>query len=180
MNTKIKRAIIGSFAIILLLGICFSLFLLYIEESHKLPYKETTITGVVYTIECPENANKGMIKVEIDKLFGKNNYRLVECNLKYPVRGHADILTRNVQIDKDLSLEEFAFVLAHELVHINYFTKGERFCNIKAFEILYNSNNDYFKNVALMFASRDLRGNFDYEYSFVGYIENTLQNYLTT
>ena len=176
MNTKIKKAIIGSFAIILLLGICFSLFLLYIEESHKLEYKATHITEIAYNINRPENVDKDTIKAEVDKLFGNNNYRLTECDLEYPKRGHADILTRKVKLDKDLSFEEFAFCLAHELVHINYFTKGERFCNIKAFEILYNSNSDYFKNVALMFASRDLRGDFDYEYSFVGYLIDILED----
>lgn len=174
MNTKIKKAIIGSFAIILLLGICFSLLLLYIEESHKLEYKATNITEIAYNINRPENVDKDTIKVEIDKLFGNSNYRLTECDLEYPTRGHADILTRKVQVDKDLSLEHFAFVLAHELVHINYFTKGERFCNIKAFEILYNSGSEYFKNIALMFAHYDVLGAFEEEYSFVGYLNKEI------
>ena len=86
MNTKIKKAIIGSFAIILLLGICFSLFLLYIEESHKLEYKATNITEIAYNINRPENVDKDTIKAEVDKLFGNNNYRLAECDLEYPKR----------------------------------------------------------------------------------------------
>lgn len=113
MNTRIKKAIIGSFAVILLLGICFSLFLLYIEESNKLEYRATNLTEIAYNINRPEDVDKDTIKAKVDKLFGNNNYRLTEHDLKYPVRGHADILSRKVQVDKDLSLEQFAFVLAH-------------------------------------------------------------------
>lgn len=174
MNTKIKKAIIGSFAVILLLGICFSLFLLYIEESNKLEYKATNITEIAYNINRPENVDKDTIKVGVDKLFGNNNYRLTECDLEYPKRGHADILTRKVQVDKDLSLEHFAFALTHELVHINYFTKSERFCNLRAWELLYNSGNNYFKNIALMFAHYDILGAFEEEYSFVGYLNKEI------
>ena len=45
--------------------------------------------------------------------------------------------------------------MAHELVHIQYYTSCERFCNLQAYKILFDSNDIYFKNVALYFADND-------------------------
>ena len=62
---------------------------------------------------------------------------------------------KHITIDEGLSNFQLVFVMAHELVHIQYYTSCERFCNLQAYKILFNSNDIYFKNVALYFADND-------------------------
>lgn len=171
-----KKIVICFSSVLFALLMCFCGIVLYFEESNKLEYRASDLTYVNYTINRPENTTKTSLKLDIDALFDNPKYSLSECDLKYPLRGRAEVITRTIQVDLNLSLEYFVFVLAHEIIHIKYLTKSERFCNIKAFETLYNSNNDYFKNIALMFADYDIRGYFDYEYSFVGYLTEILED----
>lgn len=86
-------------------------------------------------------------------------------------RRKCEMFKRNIILDNNLSYEYFAFCLTHELTHLTEFCYSERYTNLTAFNKLYSSGNDYFKNVALYFADLDLRGAFSQEYSFVGYIE---------
>ena len=66
--------------------------------------------------------------------------------------------------------------LTHELVHLSYFTANERFTCFKAFQILYESGNNYFKNIALAYANNDFKGITSLEYSCAGYIEDYLKS----
>ena len=154
----------------LLIAICF----FCIEEkltAHNLPYKAPLYSDIDYDITRPSNISYTSLKNEVDKLFDNPSYTLEIKDLEGTVKGKCEMFTRNIILDDNLSYEYFTFCLTHELTHLTEFCYSERYTNLTAFNKLYSSGNDYFKNVALYFADLDLRGAFSKEYSFVGYIK---------
>lgn len=134
-----------------------------------MPYKESNLTYIEY-IEEPSNTTKESLTTEINELFDNPSYKLQFTNLVSNTYGKCDIFSRTITIRNNISNVIYVFSLTHELVHLTYFTYCERFCNLTAYDILYNSNNEYFVNIALYFAYIDLHGGFSEEYSFIGYL----------
>lgn len=169
-----KLTAIKIIAIILIVVIVsFTTIILGIEiqlNRYKLPYKQPYITKIEYEIERPENISYTMLKEGIDKLFDNPNYSFAFIEFEEKTYGQTFIFSRKIKLREGINYEYFVFCLAHELVHLTDFTLQERYCNLTAYNILYKSNNDYFKNIALYFANLDLQGGFSKEYSFVGYL----------
>ena len=150
-----------------------SMIMLFVKNSYKLQYKSATVAGVGFKFET-ELPTKDEIKQEIDKLFNNPNYSLEEICLDSATAGISNVFTKQVYIDKNLSVISYAFTLAHELTHITKFTASERYCNFNAWLVLYKSENEFLKNVALSYADSDFKGEVIKEYSCAGYIEEYL------
>lgn len=157
--------------------LCLSSILLfaYANINYRLDYQDCTLTYVEYDNIRPNYVTKDYIKQEVDNLFPNCKYILRCKDLGYGICGVSYIMLKLVYMDTNLSLESYAITLTHELVHINYFTVNERFTTFKAFQILYESGNEYLKNVALAYADSDIKGHMPYEYSCGGYIEDYLK-----
>lgn len=72
------------------------------------------------------------------------------------------------------SIEDYIFNFAHEYMHLKYMTSSERFVNFEAFKLLYNSDDECFRNVAIMYANQDMYGNIPETYSCWYYIKEYL------
>lgn len=168
-SIKITCYILSS--LILLIPITFVILEWQIEYRYSLPYKESNLVNIEYHIEEPSNTTKESLTKEINALFDNPNYELYFDALPFNIYGKTDIFNKRVTIRTNISNIYYVFCLSHELVHLTYFTLSERFCNLTAYNILYNSNNEYFVNIALYFANVDLHGGFSEEYSFVGYLQ---------
>ena len=118
---------------------------------HALPYKACVVD---YNVEInttrPSDVNQSLVEKEISQLFN-NRYYNIRYSDDLKSCGQSNLFTSQITIRTNLPLETFVFTLAHELVHISYFTVNERFCNFTAWKLLYESGNDYFKNIALSF-----------------------------
>lgn len=167
-SIKITCYILSS--LILLIPITFIILEWQLSYRYNLPYKESNLTFIEYNIEEPSNTTKESLTTEINELFDNPSYKLQFNNLTSNVYGKCDVFNRTIIIKSNISNIFYVFSLTHELVHLTYFTLSERFCNLTAYNILYNSNNEYFENIALYFANVDLHGGFSEEYSFIGYL----------
>ena len=164
------------YAICLLFGLILLLSIIFITTNksiniYELPYKETSIDKIEYDITPPSNTSYQTLIDDINKMFDNPKYELSYTDFDSSIKGKCYIYTRQIILQENLNYEYFTFCLTHELVHLTEFTFSERYTNLKAYTKLYNSGNEYFKNIALYIANLDLQGAFTEEYSFVGYIE---------
>lgn len=179
MNKKNKLKIF-IFYFILTILIILNLFVwggfIYIKSSKPMKYKPHSLKyNYLNESECYTN-NIWEIKKDIDKLFKNPKYLFNFKQLPKGKIGETIILFRIINIDKDVNLFEFPFILAHELSHLINFTEDERFCNFNAFKILYESDNEYLKKVALNWLNYDICGLLSSGYSFAGWAEEYLNN----
>lgn len=142
------------------------------EKQPELAFKPTTLTANALIFDLsPAFSDKAEIKAEVDTLFGNPPYTYAESDISD--WGLTYMPQRHIVIDSELSLAEYTFTLAHELVHLTE-SHNERWANYKAFVVLYESENEYFQNVAVFGAWLDLAGFYSKEYQFVGHVEQYL------
>lgn len=165
-------------AIICLSGAIFIVMLLlsYIYCFNYLPYIEPSWNNVSYTFDDCDILSKNEIKYEVDKLFNNPKYNLSEQNLQGESMGYTWLFKRQIILEQNQSVDQYIHTLAHELVHLVYFCGNERFTNFKAFQILYESGNEFLKNCALKHANYYFAGYGDHRYDYAGYVQKYLQN----
>lgn len=73
--------------------------------------------------------------------------------------GRSIILYRKVEINTDLSIEDYVITYTHELTHLKYCTLNETWVSYKTFKTLYESGNAELRYIALNYANEVLRGN---------------------
>lgn len=168
MNKKIKYFLcVFSFVLICIV----SSFICGYIDKNILEYKQHSIETITYKINRPTDVSRENIKNYIDSLIGYSNYTLFHTDLQSPLWGLAYIQENKIYIENSLNYENYCFVLTHEIVHIKYNVHNERKTNLITWKILFFSGNDYFKNIALQYAYKDLHGYIDYDYSILGYVE---------
>lgn len=176
MVDKTDKWLIAVVILIILIAIFTATPIIYIGTSHRIDYKKSSKKYTIeYTLGNGE-LSKTDIKEKIDKLFNDFQYSLCEANLEGSLLGDCNIIEKTVRIDKNLNPYNFAFTLAHELVHLQYHTKNERFCEFQAFKMLFESGDEFLVNVARKYANYSLSGASLKEYDCSGYIENYLKN----
>ena len=184
MNNKIQKLILSLQIVTVILAIAFiSIVSYFIIDDYRL-YKKYNISYIEPKVEdiiwdrdlllSKETVDEEVIIDKVDDLF-TTSYLLNKSNLSGSTKGVSNIRKKHITIDEGLSNFQLVFVMAHELVHIQYYTSCERFCNLQAYKILFDSNNIYFKNVALYFADNDSM--WSYDYKFKGYIIDSQGNY---
>ena len=154
------------------LTIAFSTFWLSSDKQPALTFKQPTITAEsLYFDLSTDFETKSEIKTEVDSLFGNPPYTYAEKDINE--WGLTYLPARHIVVDEALGFAEYTFTLAHELVHLTEST-NERWANYRAFIVLFESGNEFFKNVAVFGAWLDLAGCYAKEYQFVGHVEQYL------
>ena len=181
---KLQKWILGLQIITVILAIAFISVVSYfiiddykLNEKYKISYIKPTVEDIIWDkdlLESKKTIDEEVIIDKVDDLFTVN-YSWSKSNLSGSTKGISNIRKKHITIDEGLSNFQLVFVMAHELVHIQYYTSCERFCNLQAYKILFDSNDIYFKNVALYFADND--NIWSYEYKFKGYIIDSQGNY---
>lgn len=172
MNATVKN-LLRSCAVLLvcvILSLCS--YFLYKDTKDYLPYRTSSLRHIAYDFTRPEWVNKQTIREKVNTLFRYTEYTIIETEMPYGING--ELKSRKVFINKKVSLDMYAYTLTHELVHLNYKIKAERKTNLITWELLYFSNIEYFRNIALAYANSDAKGEVPYEYSILGYIEHYL------
>ena len=167
---KLLKAIKIIAIILFILAITFAGYSIF-KITYSLPYKSPNVESIEFYISRPDDISYDTLTEEINELFDSPSYTLTFVDMTGDVKGKCYPLLKKVEIKKNLTYELYTFILTHELVHLTTYSTDERWTNLEAYKILYNSDNDYFKNVALYIANLDLHGAFSQDYSFVGYLE---------
>lgn len=167
---RLLKAIKVIAILVFILAIAFAGYSIF-KITYSLPYKSPNVESIEFYISRPDNISYDTLTEDINELFDSPKYTLTFVDMTGDVKGKCYPFLKKVEIKKNLTYELYTFILTHELVHLTTCSTDERWTNLEAFEILYNSDNDYFKNVALYIANLDLHGAFSQDYSFVGYLE---------
>lgn len=162
---------------IVIFSLCVCGITFHSRLSHVLPYKDG-YCEINFTLNRDELTYRD-VQEDINKLFNCQ-YILIYRDLSdADIIGCAYIIPKIVVIHDDLSMEDFVITLTHELIHITHITTNERYTSFQTFKILYESDNDYFKNVALYFAHLQVKNYYSYDYDCSGYIVDYLKQPLS-
>lgn len=176
MKDRLYKWLVVVVVLLILTSIATITPIIYIGTSHRIDYKKCSRKYTIQYTLSNTKLSKTDIKAKVDKLFGNIQYSLCEVDFKGSVLGDCSIIEKNIRIDKNLSLYNYTFTLVHELVHLKYHTKNERFCEFQAFKMLFESGDEFLVNVARKYANYSLSGASLKEYDCSGYIENYLKN----
>lgn len=126
--------------------------------NRNIPYIECTC-NTWFEIERLNTYTKAETKIKVEALFGNPLYFYQETNFNSIASGKAQIFIRTITIDSNINEIVYTLTLAHELVHLTYFTFSDRFANYQAFVKLYESGDEYFVEIAKAYANMELSGN---------------------
>lgn len=78
--------------------------------------------------------------------------------------GYADMHSRVIKINKDLSIEQYCTTLCHEMCHLKHDSTNEIYTQFMAFKSLYESDNEELKRAGTWFGIYILNGDYEKEY----------------
>ena len=90
---------------------------------------------------------------KLDDIFKTLHFTHYRDLTKSGCAGQTILIFRIVYMHNKLTKDMEAFTYAHELTHLKYFTKNETFTEYNTIIELYESNEPYFKYLALKFAN---------------------------
>lgn len=162
--------IIASIVFISILGLT-----VYIKTSHRMVYRQAEPVALTYT---PREITytREEVRNKIENLAGKQPYFYAEKDLysRKRIYGETVFFIRLIIMQDNADIVDYIFNFAHEYMHLKYMTASERFVNFEAFKLLYESNDECFRNVAIMYATQDMYGNISEPYSCWYYIKEYL------
>ena len=148
---------------------------IYIKTSHSMEYRQAEPVALAYT---PREITytREEVRKKIENLAGKQQYFYAEKDLysRKRIYGETVFFIRLIIMQDNSSIEDYIFNFSHEYMHLKYMTASERFVNFEAFKLLYESNDECFRNVAIMYANQDMYGNIPEPYSCWYYIKEYL------
>ena len=159
--------IIASIVFISILGLT-----IYIKTSHRMEYRQAEPVAIAYT---PREITytREEVRKKIENLAGKQLYFYAEKDLYSSKRiyGETVFFIRLIIMQDNADIVDYIFNFAHEYMHLKYMTASERFANFEAFKLLYESDDECFRNVAILYANQDMNGNIPESYSCWYYIK---------
>ena len=162
--------IIASIVFISILGLT-----IYIKTSHRMEYRQAEPVALAYT---PREITytREEVRKKIENLAGKQLYFYAEKDLYSSKRiyGETVFFIRLIIMQYNADIVDYIFNFAHEYMHLKYMTASERFVNFEAFKLLYDSDDECFRNVAILYAKQDMCGNIPEPYSCWYYIKDYL------
>lgn len=173
-NKLFKGFIIATAVYALIIVIC----VIYIYSSNKLEYRKPHRYIELTYEQNWNNYTREEVRRDLEGLFNAKFYKYQEEDLDHKgVYGLTLPIYRNVKMDDDIPIYLYTFYLAHELVHLTHFTASERYCNLVAFKVLYNT--EKYRDIAIRYAIQDRDGGITQDYSCWEYIFDYLkeQNY---
>lgn len=157
-------SVVYSFSVVIALKVRFCNYK-YIEEAPDF--------NLVKYEQFDAQYSKTEAKAELDKIFKAKLFFYTENeNNKYYGRTYA--VFRVIAMNKNISINDFIFYYAHELVHLTEFTENDIYANFKAFKVLYESGNETFKKVAMNNLYRDMNGVDTEQYTYWHYAKQYL------
>lgn len=182
-----KQKLFNIFATILsvLLAISITLFfyagitLAVAEGRHNIQVKPYSCVKPInfdlktaYTYE-----NNFEIRKDLEKIYKPVVYFYAEGELNSSIGAQTILPLRHITMNSKYVNIPYAytFFLAHEFVHITYCVTNECFTEFTAFKTLYESGNEWFRNVALWRANdivtHNLQDTYDCGYYILEYLE---------
>ncbi len=162
--------IIASIIFICILGLT-----VYIKTSYRMEYRQAEPVALEYT---PREITytREEVRNKIENLAGKQLYFYGEQDLfsRKRIYGETVFFIRLIIMQDNADIVDYIFNFAHEYMHLKYMTASERFVNFEAFKLLYESDDECFRNVAIMYANQDMYGNIPETYSCWYYIKEYL------
>lgn len=148
---------------------------IYSLTSHKLPFQYAESAYIDFEYKEIGYTHK-QVREHIEQLVGKLPYFYRERDILTSKNryGETNLILRILTMHKNLDSYNYIFSFTHEYLHLKYITASERFVNLKTFELLYNSENNDFKNVAIWYANRDMSGIIPHNYQCWAYIKMEL------
>ena len=171
-NKREKKTII---TLIILLATAFlifcyslSIFIIVKTNKNKLEYQPITITTEhkVYNylnneLNNPytyQENNKLILRKELEELTNVNFYIYKGIDKSTIDNGqHLGITNfqfRYIKVAEKLSSCNYIWTLTHELLHLKYYNSNEMWTNFMTFKVLYESNNNDFERVAIVYGYR--------------------------
>lgn len=162
--------IIASIVFICILGLT-----IYIKTSHRMEYRQAEPVALTYT---PREItySREEVRDKIGALAGKQLYFYAEQDLysRKKIYGETVFFIRLIIMQDNSDIVDYIFNFAHEYMHLKYMTASERFVNFEAFKLLYESDDECFRNVAILYAKQDMYGNIPESYQCWYYIKEYL------
>lgn len=154
MNKR-NKIIIYIFVALIILNIILWGMVGYSNLSYKSYKPKSYIYQNIDLQEIEQTLTKQSAKELIKRLYNTPHF-YKEKELKQA--GRSIIFIRKVEINKNLSLNDYIITYAHELTHIKYVTVNETFVSYKAFKTLYESGNEELRYHSMVYASEVLSG----------------------
>lgn len=145
MKTRIKNTIL---TLCIILVAFLSFLTIYGFTANSMLYKPYNKINIEYT-EPTYNYSKTEIRNKLNHITGVSWYIYREKNLKEDISGRTQLLFRTIEVSPQLTTNEYIEVMCHELMHLKYHTRNERFAQYQTFVTLYNSE---FRDIALKIA----------------------------
>ena len=99
-------------------------------------------------------------------------YSQVESKDLKEANGMCNFFIRKIIIKEDLEEREYLISLAHERLHLYYFSGCERFIQYQTFIFLYENECDYLRHIGVYFALEIFEDIYPDEYNCIGQIIN--------
>lgn len=138
-----------------------SIYTIYPLFSHKMEYVEATDKLNIQYQTIDYNYSREELKAKVEDLVGVKFY-FYKDNPPKDNNGYTLLPIRVVYIDEALSDNDYIEALCHELTHLKYNTRNDRFTQYQTFITLYNSE---FRQVALNIAYGLENGYYTEEYN---------------
>lgn len=151
--------------------------LIIAEKNNQLEVKAyQTEQRFNYNLQNTYSSNEE-IRHDLSRLYNPVIYFYAESELHSSIGAQTILPLRYITVNTLYIRIPYAytFFLAHEFVHITYTTNNECFTEFTTIKTLYESGNEWFKNVALWRAndivSHNLQDNYDCGYYILEYFK---------
>lgn len=148
--TKAKSIIL----IILILLVILFVYNASLLFSHRMNYIEYNKAGILINKVEPVKS-KQEYKKDIDKMLDVSHIYLSNNLITMSF-----VPTRTVFVDENANIKEYIKSYTHELVHIKYNTRNERFTTYTTITTLYETEDKYLQYLALDYANDVWGGQF--------------------
>ena len=111
--------------------------------------RQTYINYLNAQVGTGYNSTKQEIRAMLEDELDFHDYTYKEVDISKG--GYAGKFSRIIEINKDLDVETYCFVLCHEMCHLKYESSNEIYTNFMAFKTLYESDNEELKRAGTWF-----------------------------
>lgn len=125
-------------------------------------------------VKSVQKSTKQEIRAMLEDELDFHDYTYKEVDISNG--GYAGKFSKIIEINKDLDVETYCFVLCHEMCHLKYESSNEIQTNFMAFKSLYESDNKQLNNIGTWFGIYFLDGNYENDCSklIVDYLKEQL------
>lgn len=177
--------------ILLLISFVTSTIALYVIAIYVISHRNITQPVIIYSQKDETDLTRKLVnefdKINVEVLSNKE-YRILiskelNCTFYFYVEkdlvgcnGRLNPYTRTIMIRPTIEGLDYGKTFSHELTHLKYYIKNEKYTIYKSFETLYESDNEHLHAVGVYIALNQMLHNWSDEYN----IRPLLINYFKT